>query len=186
MTEKPKFNFGDTVFHARCENTEQWVECVDCSGTGYVTIIYQGETFTLDCEGCNRGFMGSTGRRLSYSYSPTVLVGIISGVQRECWEPFGFEYRISIAPGTSWVLKECDTFCIREDAEARAAVLCQELMERENAKINTKHKPDTDKSWAWNVNYHMNNIKRMQKDIEYHTLQLNAARKHRNKRLPHD
>ena len=173
---KPKFNFGDYVYHASVENNTEWVPCPDCNGDGYVTLVYQGETLTIDCEGCKRGYMGSTGQRERYVYAPAIHEGSVNGVEKDSSEPFGFEYRIDASNGGRWCLKEQDTFATKEEAEARAAVLKAEFDERETNRILTKTKPD--KSWAWHVSYYKRKIADAQKQIEYATMQLNAAGKH--------
>jgi len=174
--DKPRFNFGDYVFHAAVEGSTEWVTCPDCNGDGFVTIIYQGETYTLDCEGCKRGYEGSSGRRERYAYAPIVREGIIEGVEKSSSEPYDFEYRLRAGSSSFWILKELDTFSTKEEAEARAQILKTEFDAREAARVLQKHKPD--KSWAWNVGYHRRQIADAQKTIEYATLQLNAARKH--------
>ena len=173
---KPKFNFGDYVYHASTEGATVYVPCPDCNGDGYVTIIYQGETYTLDCEGCKKGYTGSTGQRDRYTYAIAVREGTIEGVERGHSEPYEFEYRMYEGPNSSWILKESDVFVTKEEAEARAEVLRQEREQAETDRVLQKHKPD--RSWAWNVKYHKDNISRLQSDLEYHTLKLNAAMKH--------
>ena len=99
---KPKFNFGDYVYHAYLENTPKWVPCVSCGGKGYVTIILDGETFTIDCEDCKRGYGGSNGSRGSYSYEPATREGPICGIEKQVWEPYEFEYYVSAGSGSRW------------------------------------------------------------------------------------
>lgn len=172
--DKPKFGFGDYVYHAAVEGITDWAPCPDCNGDGYVTIIYQGETYTLDCEGCKRGYMGSTGHREHYGYAPVIHEGTINGVEKDSDNEF--EYRINADNGGRWCLKEKDTFATKEEAESRALVLKAESDGRESNRILQKTKPD--KSWAWNVSYYKRQIADAQKRIEYATLQLNAAKKH--------
>jgi hypothetical protein len=174
--DKPKFNYGDHIYSAAIESGSEWVPCPDCKGDGYVTIIYQGETYTLDCEGCRRGYEGSNGSRSRYTYAPIIREGTVSGVEKSYSEPYDFEYRLEIDSGSCWILKESDTFATKEEAEARALVLKQELEEKEANRVLQKTKPD--KSWAWNVKYYRRQIAEAQKAIDYATLQLNAARKH--------
>jgi hypothetical protein len=174
--DKPKFNFGDYVFHAAVEGATEWIPCPDCNGDGYVTIVYQGETYTMDCEGCKRGYEGSSGRRERYTYEPIVREGTVEGVERYSSEPYEFEYRLRAGSCSFWVLKEQDTFATREEAEARAVVLKKEFDNREASRVIQKLKPD--KSWAWHVHYYKSQIAEAQKSIDYATLQLNAAKKH--------
>ena len=174
--DKPKFNFGDYIYHASVESSTEWVPCPDCNGDKYITIVYQGETYTIDCPGCERGYLGSTGVREKYTYAVATKEGTIEGVERRHSEPYEFEYRLRAGSSSYWILKESDVFLTKEEAEARAEVLRQERETAEANRVLQKHKPD--RSWAWNVKYHKENIARLQKDLEYHTLKLNAAKKH--------
>lgn len=173
--DKPKFNYGDYVFHASIQGSSDWVPCPDCNGKGYVKIVYEDETFTLDCEGCARGYMGSTGLHERYTYAPTIREGIIEGVEKDSSAPYEFEYRLRAGGESFWILKESDVFLTREEAEARAQVLKQEKDEEESKRVFEKIKPN--KSWAWHVKYYKDQIRTAQKQIEYATLQLNAAQK---------
>jgi len=179
VSDKPKFNFGDYVFHARLESTTEQAVCPDCDGDRYLTMIYKGETFTFDCEGCRRGWMGSTGTRDRYIYAPSILEGNVEGVERDIYEPHGFEYRMRSGSNSFWILKEEDTFATREEAEARVIVLKAERDEAEAKRILAKTKPT--RSWIWHIRYYQGEIRRAQETIERATLQLNAARKHAKK-----
>ena len=176
MTDKPKFNFGDYIYHGYVEHTEKWSPCSSCSGRGYNTIVLDGETFTIDCEDCKRGYLGSNGSRGSYSFVPAVREGAISGVEKDSFEPFGFKYRLSAGSNSSWVLNEEDCFSTKEKALARAEVLKAEREKEDAARLLQKTKPD--KSWVWHVRYYQNQIKFAQGTIERATEQLNAAKKH--------
>ena len=174
--DKPKFNFGDYVYHAYLESTSKFVPCADCGGKGYVTIILDGETFTIDCEGCKRGYEGSNGSRNGTTYSPATREGPICGIERNHFEPYDFEYRLSAGSNSCWVLTETDVFTTKEAALARAEVLKIERDTEEEKRLLQKTKPN--KSWVWHVRYYQGIIKRSQEEIERATLQLNAARKH--------
>lgn len=172
---EPKFKFGDYVYHAALESVEVPVECQDCAGNRYVTIIYNGETFTIDCEGCKRGYQ-SWGTVPRHEYRPIVLEGNVDAVEKGWSAPYEIEYRIAADSGGRWCLKEEDTFATKEAALARAQVLRAEHDAREAARIVSKVKPD--RSWAWNIHYHQKRIRDARNTIEEATLQLNAARKY--------
>ena len=173
---KPRFNFGDYVYHAASRSLQESVVCPDCNGDRYVTIIYQGETYTVDCEGCKHGYLGSTGVRDTHVWKSEVHEGFVEAIEKEWNEPYGFEYRISADNGGRWVLKEEDTFATKEEAEVRAEELTKKQQANTDQQVVTKIRPD--KTWAWNVTYYKRQIKDAQKTIEYATLQLNAAKKH--------
>ena len=176
MSDKPKFNFGDYVYHAYLDASTKWVPCASCSGRGYNTIILDGETFTIDCEDCKRGWEGSNGNRSGYEFEPGVREGPITSVSKDHFEPYGFEYQVSAGGSSSWVMKEDDVFATKEEALARAGVLKNEREAEEAKRLLQKTKPD--KSWVWHVRYHQGEIRRAQETIARATLQLNAAKKH--------
>ena len=176
MTAQPKFNFGDYVYHAYLDSSSVWAPCVSCKGRGYNTIVLDGETFTIDCEDCKRGWEGSNGNRSSYVYTPAVREGPICGLEKEHFEPYDFEYRISAGSNSSWVLKEPDVFATKEEALARAEVLKKERDEEEAKRLLSKTKPD--KSWVWHVRYYQRIIRRAEEEIERAKLQLDAAKRH--------
>ena len=174
--EKPKFSFGDHVYFARVEYAPTYAPCVSCGGKGYVTIIYEGETFTIDCEDCKQGYLGSNGCRMASVYTPEVVEGTVCGVERGSFEPYDFEYRMAIDGATRWVMKEQDVFSTKEEALVRAQILKEEFDAEQDKKLAGKSKPD--KSWAWHVRYHQQQIRDAEKTIAYASLQLNAAKKH--------
>lgn len=174
--EKPKFSFGDHVYFARVEYAPTYAPCVSCGGKGYVTILYEGETFTIDCEDCKHGYLGSNGCRGAYVYTPDVVEGIICGVEIDSFEPHDFEYRMSINEATKWIMKERDVFLAKEEALVRARVLKEELDAEQAKKLAGKSKPD--KSWVWHVRYYQQQIRDAEKTIAYASLQLDAAKKH--------
>lgn len=170
---KPKFNYGDYVYHAHAQSVEGTQPCPDCGGRMFVEIIYQGISYTLDCPGCERGYLGSTGTVAKYEYVESVREGEIYSVSKDSE---GFEYRMKTADGICYILKESDIFLTREEAEARAYEIRKEREDSEVQRTLRKHNPD--RTWAWNVSYHKRQIAEAQKNIEYHTLKLNAAKKY--------
>jgi hypothetical protein len=176
MSDKPKFNYGDYVYHAYLESSPVWAPCVSCSGRGYNTIILDGETFTIDCEDCKRGYEGSNGRRGSCTYEPAVREGTVSGVEKDSFEPYGFEYRMSAGGNSQWILKEEDVFSTKEEALERARGLKIVRDHEEAQGLLQKTKPD--KSWVWHVRYYQGIIRNAEKEIERAKLQLDVAKKH--------
>ena len=162
MPDKPKFNFGDYIYAAAAEQTEKWAPCPLCLGKMYVNIIFQGESFDLDCPECERGHLGSTGSKQTWVFGPTVREGKITRVEKGSWEPFEIEYMISAGPNSGYIIKESDAFATKEEALGRSFVLAEERAVGEAKKIDAKERPN--KKWAWNVNYHKQQIKHAQRD----------------------
>ena len=152
---KPKFNFGDYVYHASVQSVTEPVPCPDCGGKMYVVLALDGESFIIDCEGCKRGWMGSTGNRDHYVYQSAVHEGTIDSIERDWNNPDVVEYRIAADNGGRWVLKEEDTFATREGALAHSEELLAKKQAEEDSRVHQKTKPD--KSWVWHVRYYLCN-----------------------------
>lgn len=173
MTDKPKFGFGAYVYHASASSKDVGTVCLGCDGKRFLTITVNDETFTCECGGCKRGWMGATGRVSFYRYEPEIHEGFVEAIERGWSEGDGFEYRIKSDSGGRWCLKEEDTFSTREEAEDR----CAELVEKYEAEQKVPQKSNRDKSWAWHVHYYKRQIRDATKTIEYAQEQLNYAKK---------
>ncbi len=171
---KPKFNYGDYIFHAAVASIEKTQPCPDCEGKRYVEIIYNGTLYTLDCPGCERGWSGSTGCVPYYAYEMTIHEGNIEGVEKDQHEGGTFEYHLRESPTTYRILKEADVFARKEEAQIRAEELKKEREYAEASRILQKHKPD--RTWTWNIHYYKKQIAESQKNIEYYTQKLYAAK----------
>lgn len=169
-----RFNIGDTVWHARAQNTKKFIECPDCFGTKYLKVILgDGTELTIDCAGCSGGSW--PGAVKSYDYDIEVRSLMITGMQIN---QNIIEYHSTI-PGSSsyWNLSQSDVFATREEAEVRSAVLMDEHKSAEIKRLASKEK-DT-RTWAWHVHYHRDCIRKANKDIEYHAAKLAFALTHK-------
>jgi hypothetical protein len=83
---------------------------------------------------------------------------------------------MAIDEATRWIMNERDVFSTKEEALVWAQVLKEEFDAEQDRKLAGKSKPD--KSWAWHVRYHQQQIRDAEKTIAYASLQLNAAKKH--------
>ena len=173
---KPKFNFGDHIYWASFETEEKTVPCPDCAGKRYNTIILDGETFTIDCSGCEKGYWGSVGYRTTWERKPEVRDGLISGVEQDSQDSKVFEYRVRETSFSSYIVTEDRAFATKEEALTASIELAAVQAAEDLKKVTQKTKPD--KSWAWHVRYYQKQIKDAQETIDRATLQLDAARKY--------
>jgi hypothetical protein len=122
---------------------------------------------SVGCEGCQVGYDPPTGRIRVYDRAPRAKLETIVGFEVEGEK---VEYRTD----GSYRIPEGEIFdseaAAMDAARAKAAAFDREERER----ISAKEKPT--KTWAWHVTYHRRAIKEAERQIEYHTRKLNAAR----------
>lgn len=170
----PKYSIGSTVWWASTNNEAKYIQCPDCFGKKYIKVELADETktvLTIHCEGCKLGYELPSGLIKTWEAVTSVRTAQITGVELT---GEGVEYRAAITPHSSYHLTECDLFDTQEAAQDRANVIAEERTAEEAARYTKKEKPA--KSWAWHVAYHRGCLKRAQKDVEYHTSQLDAAK----------
>lgn len=168
---KPKFQIGDEVWHARTQTRPIFLQCLECMGKGYLTVILGDDSqVTIECDCCKRGWMGAQGNHQCHEHYESVMHGLVSGVEID---GDSFEYRIPESQNGCWIIKESDLFMNESCAKNRADKLSDERTKAATELHCLKH--NKDRSWAWNVKYHRDIIRRSQKDIETHTEQLNYA-----------
>lgn len=169
---RPKFQIGDVVWRAATAHRPIRYQCLECAGHGFITVVLGDETkLTIACECCKRGYDGSNGYHDQCEHYESVEMGVVSGVEID---GDSFEYRVPTGTNDYWCMKETDLFSDEESAKVRANELSVERTHKQ-AELHCK-KYNANRSWAWNVKYHREAIRRMERDIAYHTLQLNYAK----------
>lgn len=167
---KPQFNIGDTVYiPVHSGHAEIWVTCPDCAGKLYHTITLGcGDTHTIDCQGCTRGYESPSGRVSYYDSQGKAEYAEVIGMEMT---PSGYEYRLNCV---NYKATSMDVYATREEAQAKADEMAAAYVDEKKARIYKKEK-DT-RSWAWNASYHRQCLKRAQRDIEYHSAKLDVAK----------
>lgn len=175
MITKPKYQIGDEVWWPTYDTATAYTTCQDCGGTKHFKVIlFDGTEHTIDCEGCKEQYYGPSGKVKTYERLPKAKFGLIAGVEADYVGQIGrFHYRIKTIEGHCYGIDEPEIYSNKEEAGAAALKLAADYQEEERKRIYKKER-DT-RTWAWNVHYHRNCIKRAQKDLEYHTSKLNAA-----------
>ena len=166
-----KFRIGDKVLYVHVESVEKWIDCPECFGKRFLTVILGDDSrVTIDCVGCGRGYEPPRGLISTNIYMPVISERQIEGVNSEMKE--GKEVSTYKFYG-GWSVEETALFTSRIEAELYGSLLANKLGDEALEKIHRKEK-DT-RTWSWNAHYHRDCIRRAKKDIGYHEAKLNAA-----------
>lgn len=167
----PKFNIGSEVWYASTQTLNTTVPCPDCFGTRWLKVeLADGTVHTIDCAGCARGYLGPAGFLESYVVQELVTQHVITGVSYTAEE--GIKYT---AVGF-YEAPESVVFETEEDAKEEAARLTVKRTEVETKRL--ANRMDNAHTWAWHVHYHRRALKEARKQVELHSAQLEAAKRH--------
>lgn len=164
------FNIGDAVYTASANWCPKQIVCPDCCGKKFLTVILGDDSHvTVDCRGCEKGYLGPSGTINSYDYHPHVEAHVVTGV-RKTGEGFEYTFGHQRSDGEN-------AFVTLREAEERAETLARNSKIAEEKRLLTKEKDH--ESWAWNANYHRGCIRRAEKEIAYHRSKLEVALQHK-------
>ena len=162
-----KYKIDDTIWYANRDTRLEQVICPECFGKRFLTVILgDNSQVTIDCVGCGVGLENPKGYIEYHKHLVSVKQIIIEKVEEtKLKTEYGFNgcYRVG----------EEDLFNTKEEAEKRALELAEEHNKEELEKINRKEKDN--RTWAWNVHYHRDCIRRAEKDLIYHKTKLSVA-----------
>lgn len=159
---------GDVVWISRADGKRKTIICPDCGGTGQLNVtLWDGTQLSIDCRGCEKGYLGPQGTVELWEYEPSVECHTISEIKQS--DRTGTEYKAGY-----FTYGENEVFLTKEEAEVLAEKQAKEKEQYELDCLQRKHK-DT-KTWSWNAHYHRSCIRKAEKDIEYHTKKLNVAK----------
>jgi len=163
-----KYKIGDSVWWAGITGQEEDVLCPECFGKKFLTVILGDDSkVTIPCVSCIRGYEEPSGKVYYYKRVCNVLNVQINRVEETREE---IEYGIY----QSYCVPESEVFDTKEEAEKRAMEISERMNKEEIEKIHRKEK--NNRTWAWNVHYHRDNIKRCEKDLIYHKSKLDYAK----------
>ena len=183
MSVKAKFGVGDWVWHATFESHEKWVKCPHCLGYKWAKVTFgDGSEVTVDCGGCESGYNPPSGVVRTYDHEAQADYVVVEGIEihRSCQEgmpEFVVRYSLSNHRGGD----EQNVFDNEQDAKERAVTLAQEWTALELKRLGSKDRPS--RSWAQNASYHRRSLKTAQRDVEYHTSKLDAAKAHAKEKV---
>ena len=153
------YNIGDTVWVASFDMRQVQVPCPVCFGNKAVVVILgNGDEVCTECGFCSHGFEGARGYIIEYTREPRAESMVITG--REIQESRdGVE--VTYTSGR-YILNTDRVFVSESEALACAYNL------EEAAKQNESPKYKNEKSYSWNVGYHLGRVKNLQREIDYH------------------
>ena len=171
------YSMGQELFWAKLEPREIRIQCPDCFGNRFLTVILgDGEHVTIECTGCQCGYEPPRGWVKIVQYQQSVIKGTVSGIEIKTVDGVPeVEYRIN---GRWWVKPE-DLAMVEEIAKRRADEKAGELSQYELERFYSKEKPKRD--WGWQATYHQSCIRHAKEELDYHTAKLNVALNHKNK-----
>lgn len=140
------------------------VPCPVCAGNKTVDLILgSGERVTIECEGCGKGYDGPRGYVHEYRQTPAIKRVIVDRVSsmpsstRDWW--------------TFYLLP--DGYCderelFNTEAEAMAAAVAKKVNEDEANMRSHQSKKANATNGGWTVRYHRDQIKKLQRQLEWH------------------
>lgn len=163
-----KFKVGDSVWVAKCSNTQAHVTCPICYGKRRVTLILgNDDTVSLECGYCGRGYEGPRGYVEEFQYKAEPQLIQITGMSiNQSNTETVVEYHLGSAHSYR-VLREENLFDTLEEAAKRSLELKAQY-ENEQRTKQKYLKKNLNKSYAWNAGYHLREAKRHRGDAEYH------------------
>lgn len=161
-------NIGDTVWIGSWNSmSPSYIECPHCMGTGRLLVIFADDTeVSIECKNCSVGWDPPSGRIQVYEGAAYASQDTITGLVMENGELI---YRLQ----KNYERNSNEVFDSESDAVSYAISKLEKQKQKQIEQIQKKEK-DT-RSWAWNASYHRNEIKRSQKNIEYHSAKLAVA-----------
>lgn len=166
-----KYNIGDKVWIASLLYKKQQTICPHCLGKKYLTVIMGDESrVTIECAGCQSGFDPPRGFVNYYGFEPEVKQITIEGMDTT---PYQTEYKYNCSKFSYNTVQEKDLFPNKELADQKVNQLIEEKNKEEMDKLHSKEQKHH--TWSWNATYHRNQIKTLERDLEYHRTKLNYA-----------
>jgi hypothetical protein len=167
-----KFKVGDTVWLASYSSKEVIKPCPSCFGKKEVKLtLGNGDEVMLPCAGCAPGFDPPTGYSIEYEYSTAPRLIVIDKVTTEV----NGSTETVTSGSDCYVLDAEKVFSNQEDARVFGEGLRLQA-EREQLTRAEWIKKDKHRSFSWNAHYHLNQVKRLEKEIERHKAQATACK----------
>lgn len=173
-----KYKIGDKVWCAVSNTVQKSLPCPECFGKRQLTVILGDDSkIPIPCESCSWSEQSGWGYNEPYPHgyiryyehqerAEEVIINRVEITGDKTDYGYSGNYRMDADR----------VFATKEEAEAKSRELCFEHTEAEIAKIKNKEKPT--RTWAWNLHYHRDCIKRAERDLEYHKAKLDVSKYH--------
>jgi len=171
MTKK-EFKVGDTIYVSHFRQRDVEIDCPVCFRKKIVTLtLGNGDFVELPCEYCKSGYEGPRGYVKENRVNANVESLVITEIQISLTDK-GKE--VDYCCGCH-LYHQNDVFNNKKDAlkESERKAIEHNLEQETKAEL-AKSKPD--KSYSWNAGYHMREVKKAQKQVEYHTKMAKICR----------
>ena len=158
------YKIGDRAWLPFAETREITMTCPVCAGTKVVTLtLGSGDTATLPCDFCGKGFEGPQGYIKEWQYvSGAEELAVTQIDAHETTKGVEIEYHFG-----SRYAREDGIFSTRQEAEAASQKIV-EAAERKEA-MRAKHiKAHQAQNYSWNAGYHMREAAKAEKKAAYH------------------
>jgi hypothetical protein len=176
--KEPKYKLGDTVFMTSYDREQRVIVCPDCLGSARVKVtLATGEEIMIECGACDPGcYQGSTGRIFQYDYGVRIVKRVITGINLQ---EDDVEYRLDGEAGHCYIGHQNGSYPVyatEDAAKSGGEVMRVQHEAEENKRLLAKTK--NHKRWAWNANYHRQQIKRLEQEIAYHHKKVEICKSH--------
>ena len=181
MTDKPKFNIGDELFHVQssCRYGVK-VPCTICFGKLRVAIILgNGEHVNTECGHCSAGIDPPSGYSTTWKPHAYLVNGPVTGVTREY---DGWKYTVG-----GYTVHECELFTTGKEASPVMESKLKEETERREA-YERDHFITATKKQVWSAGYHRDRIADCERTMDWHKMRLCMTKEKAQslaKTLPH-
>ncbi len=158
-----KYTLGDTAYWIESgTNYQKRIPCPMCFGKLFVTVILGDDTQEkVECGFCQRGVERPSGYATTWEASATVHLGIITGVSTKDGIRYEVGYK-SLFEHEIYSESEAELVRVAKFEEAKEQA---EKLFRDSFITATKKQ-------VWSAGYHRENIKRAERNIEWHKLRL--------------
>ena len=163
-----EYNVGDKVWWATGGTREVKHTCPVCFGKLQVTVILgNDEALQTPCDYCGKGYERARGYVTEYEYTTDVKQIVISGKEvRETQEGRNVEYRHG-----SFILRDGIMAETKEEAEVKRKEIVDKHHKEEMERLQ-RGKDNNVKTYSWHVGYHQRQLKKAEKDVEYHSKKI--------------
>jgi len=170
-----KYKIGDKVWYATTRTVQKTMPCSECFGKKHLIVILGDDSqVPIPCVSCDFRDENSFGYDSYphgyvhyYEFEAKAKEVVISKVEMDANH---VEYRFD----GGYCMDEDRAFDTEQEAIQKAAELAAKHNEEEQAKIYRKEKHN--RTWAWNLHYHRDCIKRAERDLAYHTAKAYYAK----------